>query len=255
MAGYVMMSCSMLGEAAEQLGRFLRLLGTLGTGRHRMQRHGDLVELTFGWEGEGTPPPAMQQIFAASCAQISRWLTGRPDLDWGADFCFPQPPDISEYRRIFRGALRFGQARAKLIFPLAYLRLPINMSNPELRQMVEEQAEAVLETLQDEPEILRRSKVAITKNLGTGHATLTNVARALNMSPRTLHRRLEAVGYTFRDLVDGVRQARAETFLRNRDVSLAEIAFMLGYSEQSTFHNAFKRWTGITPNEFRMAAA
>jgi AraC-like DNA-binding protein len=75
------------------------------------------------------------------------------------------------------------------------------------------------------------------------------------VSTRTLHRRLEAAGCSFRDLVESTRQARAETFLRNPDISLAEIAFMLGYSEQSTFHNAFKRWTGKTPNEFRSAVA
>lgn len=252
-AGYVLMSCGTLREAEEQMGRFMKLVGELG--RAYTRRHGDSAELGMDWGGVGKMPPPMAQIFAASSAQMSRWLTGRSDLVFDAHFCFSKPADTSYYERIFGRTPRFGLTHTKLVFPAAYFELPITMGNPELREMVEAQAEAVLKTLVGEPEILRRSKIAITQNLSTGRASLANIARVLGISTRTLHRRLEECGCTFRDLVEAVRQSRAETFLRSRDISLAEIAFMLGYSEQSTFHNAFKRWTGITPNEFRAAAA
>ena len=71
------------------------------------------------------------------------------------------------------------------------------------------------------------------------------------MSTRTLHRRLEEHGRSFRDVISEVRRARAEAYLRSPAISLAEVAFLLGYSEQSTFQHAFKRWAGVTPGEFR----
>lgn len=250
-AGYVLMSCGTLREAEEQMGRFMRLVGDLGYAK--THRHGVTAELAFEWAHEGQPPIPIAQMFAGASAQLGRWLSGRDELVWEAHFCFPRPNDLSNYERIFRRPPRFNQAHTKLVFPSSYFDLPITMGNPELRAMVEAQAEAVLKTLTGEPEILRRSKIAITQNLSTGRASLAHVARVLGVSPRTLHRRLEECGCTFRDLVEAVRQSRAETFLRNQEISLAEIAFMLGYSEQSTFHNAFKRWTGQTPNEFRMA--
>lgn len=252
MAGYVLMSCGTLRETEEQMGRFMRLVADFGD--TRTHRHGEKGELAFEWAGHGAPPVPVAQMFAAASAQMSRWLAGRDDLEWEAHFCYARPRDLGHYERIFRRTPRFEQPQTKLVFPASYFDLPITMGNPELREMVEAQAEAVLRSLEGEPEILRRSKVAITQNLSTGRASLANVARAVGLSPRTLHRRLEDCGCTFRELVEAVRQSRAETFLRNPSISLAEIAFMLGYSEQSTFHNAFKRWTGKTPNEFRAAA-
>ena len=71
------------------------------------------------------------------------------------------------------------------------------------------------------------------------------------MSTRTLHRRLEEHGRSFRDVISEVRRVRAEAYLRTPAISLAEVAFLLGYSEQSTFQHAFKRWVGVTPGEFR----
>jgi AraC-like DNA-binding protein len=73
----------------------------------------------------------------------------------------------------------------------------------------------------------------------------------LHLSPRTLHRRLAEHDRSFRDVLNELRRGRAEAYLRDPTISLAEVAFMLGYSEQSTFQHAFRRWVGTTPGEFR----
>jgi AraC-like DNA-binding protein len=75
------------------------------------------------------------------------------------------------------------------------------------------------------------------------------------MSPRTLQRRLAGEGILFNDVLDQMRLHAAKTYLAKRDVAGAEVAFLLGFAEQSSFNHAFKRWTGQTPTEYRRSAA
>ena len=75
------------------------------------------------------------------------------------------------------------------------------------------------------------------------------------VSPRSLQRRLSEAGTSFARTVDAVREERAKTFLRSGDVSLAEASWLLGFSEQSAFTRAFKRWTGVSPTEWRRAGS
>ena len=253
LAGHVLINCSTLGEAGRQVVRYHRLIGDVGSSH--LSRSGEWAEDIFEWPEDGPPPPALEQLWAAATVSLGRWLTGRNDLCWEAHFRFPQPRDMSNYERIFRSAPRFGEATTRLVFPARVLDLPIAMGNPELRVMAETQAAAVLKALETEPEILRRTRFLIAQQLATGRSALDDVAPLLGMSGRTLHRRLAECGCNFRELADTVRRSRAEDLLRNPAISLAEIAFMLGYSEQSTFQHAFKRWTGQTPGEFRASMA
>lgn len=249
LAGHVLINCTTLGEAGRQVVRYNRLMGDVGNSQ--LVRRGDWVEDIFQWPEAGAPPAALEQLWAAATVTLGRWLSGRDDLTWQAHFRFARPRDLSEYERIFGIAPRFGQPVTKLVFPASVLDLSIATGNPELRVIAEAQAASALKALDSEPEILRRTRRAIEQRLGSEHAALDDIAALLGMSGRTLHRRLADCGCNFRELADAVRQARAERCLRDPTIPLAEIAFLLGYREQSNFQHAFKRWTGQTPGEFR----
>ena len=88
-----------------------------------------------------------------------------------------------------------------------------------------------------------------------GSPRLESIARTLAMSPRTLQRRLADDGVVFNDVLDEMRLRAAKRYLAKRDVAGAEVAYLLGFAEQSSFNHAFKRWTGQTPTEYRRAAA
>ena len=92
----------------------------------------------------------------------------------------------------------------------------------------------------------------IVRELHGGLALRDTIAQNLNMSPRTLQRRLEDNGVAYAELMDDVRAELAKNKLHSSELSLAEIGFLLGFSEQSSFNRAFKRWTGKTPKEYRM---
>jgi AraC-like DNA-binding protein len=96
-----------------------------------------------------------------------------------------------------------------------------------------------------------RVRQLIAKDLATTAPSAIGAARKLHMSRRTLHRSLQAEGTTFTDLVDGLRRELAVRYLNEPAVAIAEVAFLLGFSEASAFHRAFKRWQGTTPAAYR----
>jgi AraC-like DNA-binding protein len=87
--------------------------------------------------------------------------------------------------------------------------------------------------------------------LPSGGVVDEKVAETLHMSVRSLQRKLKEVGTTFRTLLDTVRKDLASTYVHDPDIELAEVAFLLGFSDQSTFSRAFRRWTGHSPSEVR----
>ena len=96
-----------------------------------------------------------------------------------------------------------------------------------------------------------RVRLAVMRHLPGGNTRMSAVALDLGMSERTLARRLAAQGQSFRALVDQVRQELSFQYLKNKDLEIKEIAYRLGYSQVAAFNHAFRRWTGLTPTQFR----
>ena len=117
-----------------------------------------------------------------------------------------------------------------------------------------EHADLLLTKLPRGPDLVERTRRAIGGRLRGGDPSLESVAHELGMSERSLQRHLRDLGYTFNALADEVRQATARLYLQQPDMALAEIAYLLGFAEQSTFNRAFKRWTGSTPKQARTRA-
>jgi AraC-like DNA-binding protein len=117
-----------------------------------------------------------------------------------------------------------------------------------------EHADLLLARLPQAPDLIERTRRAIGGRLRGGDPSLESVARELGMSERSLQRHLGELGYTYNALADEVREATARLYLEQPDIALAEIAYLLGFAEQSTFNRAFKRWTGCTPRQARLQA-
>lgn len=247
--GHVLVNCSDLGEVAAQLARYIRLLGQIG--QPVLKVEGDRAHLLWDWPYPTPPPDSVAQFMLGARAHFMRWLADRPDLRYDAHFHFPRPRDVSAYERVFGGELRFDQPVSKVVFPAAYLRLPVASVDDDLRRQVEARAQSLLQRLSGEPELLRQLQSWLTCNLANGRVSLNEAAAALGLAPRTLQRHLREHGRSFQSVLDEVRQHVSECLLRDPQVSLTQIAFLLGYTEQSTFHNAFKRWTRLSPGTFR----
>ena len=136
-----------------------------------------------------------------------------------------------------------GRKDNKRIFAAGEV-LPLLVSHAEqlLRERKSSGAVGVLE---------KQVKDAIIQQLGLGHSAISDVARSLKVSVRTLQRKLQAVDLHYRVLLDETRRELSQHYLRSSRMPLTEIAFLVGYQEQSSFNHAFRAWTNLTPSQWR----
>lgn len=168
-------------------------------------------------------------------------------------FSHPPPGDLGEHRALLRCPLEFGAEHTEIELDDATLDTPLPLASEAYCAVFERQVERALERLPCESGSPDDVRAAARATLAGGECSLASTARALGTSARTLQRRLRERGTTFAELVDSVRREMALEYLRKR-VSVHEIAFLLGYAEPSAFHHAFKRWTGMTPEQARRAS-
>ena len=167
------------------------------------------------------------------------------------EFAYPQPASIREHERIFECPVVFGAKVNRLILARSVWDTPRTGSDPQLFSVLDAHARMLIDQLPAASGVVGRVRDAIHEELRGGSPRLESVARRLAMSPRTLQRRLADEGIVFNDVLDEMRLRAAKTYLSKRDVAGAEVAYLLGFAEQSSFNHAFKRWTGQTPTEYR----
>lgn len=194
------------------------------------------------------------------CAFLGHWiawgreLTGVPFAVQEARFRWRGPGNVRPFERFFGGRLSFGMAEDALLLGEDVLSLPLPECAPEVAEQLEHYAVALIDCMKAGQEDLRfidRARRALADALVAGDATEKGVARRLAVTPRTLRRHLATAGSSFRALRTGVLRARAKELLRETRLPLAEISFLLGYAAPCNFHRAFRRWTGLTPSQWR----
>jgi AraC-like DNA-binding protein len=149
----------------------------------------------------------------------------------------------------FACPIHYGAERNALTFDRALLDRRIEKSDVAYHALIKKYlATARAEVETGTPEDVRAE---IARQMELGHCTLERVADSLRIPPRSLQRRLQAEGLSFRDLMDEWRRARALSLVTNTRLPLSEVSDALGYSEQSVFTQAFRRWYGGTPHRFR----
>lgn len=186
----------------------------------------------------------------ALCVNQIRVHTGQPQ--WAPSSVHfahpaPQPGSERELRRFFACPVYFGEPFDGLRFPAAFLDTPIRMADAGLLQILTRYAEECLQRHADAPSLTGRVRRLIASGLGSGLASAEEVAGRLGLSTRTLQRRLLDEGHQFSDLVDDTRRELAARYLGDARISLTDAAFLVGYSDLTAFHRAFRRWFGQTP--------
>jgi len=162
----------------------------------------------------------------------------------------PEPADPSPWLEFFGPNVRFGGRSNRLSISARDADTPLTGANEQLVAVNEEMIRRYLLKL-DRHSILNRARLGIIEHLPSGPITEEKLARTLNTSKRTLHRKLRENGETFRSLVKQVRMELAEHYVGSDDHSITEIAFLLGFSDTSAFSRAFRDWFGCSPTEKR----
>lgn len=189
---------------------------------------------------------------------VGRQLTERPWNPSAVVFAHPAPADLRPLVEHFGVTPEFGGGRNALTLDGATLALPVVGADPVLLAVLERAAGAPPAASAPAgppvPDFVQRVREAIRAFLQEGAPQLGDVAKGLHVSLRTLQRRLTEHGTSFQDEVDTVRRELAFEYLKDAHLGVSQVAFLLGYSELSTFDRAFKRWTGMTPRVWREGA-
>ena len=251
--GYAFMASITLRKALDRLVRYNAVVDNLVS--FSVVERGDRVILSYSAEhSEVNEPAILEDARWAVVLDMCRQAYGM-DLDpLDITFLHPEPStDMGEFFGHFRCPMRFGEPVASMTFPVGVLDNPLPASNRELALAHDRVLTEFVGKL-NRDDIVSRVKSAIIENLPSGSLTDKGVADALHMSARTLQRKLAAEDTSFRNLVEVMRRELAESYLADGNLSIIEISYLLGFSEKSSFYRAFKRWTSLTPQEFRSAA-
>ncbi|CAH0350880.1 AraC family transcriptional regulator [Aquabacterium sp. CECT 9606] len=246
--GYVLLACENLGGALQRIQRYHRLVHDINPVQHRIE--GGNLELQWGI-AHGKPGALFDESGIAGLVQFGRDVCAQQLPLVQVDFVNPPPSDLRPYLDYFGCPVRFNQPMTRLAIPLDSLMAPLRQADPTLLKLMEEQVDAAMAQLPDAGDLgeVTRRVVAHLAPLGTPE--LEQVAQALRLSPRVFYRRLAEQGLNFRDLRETALQQVAELHLRDPRLTLAEVGALLGYSEQSAFSRAFKRWSGVPPLQWR----
>ncbi len=239
----------------EGIGRFARFFGLIADAMAlAVESEGGERRLHLARpDGGAVPAVYVDYVFAALVGRIRMKI--RPELRVRRlELRHERPPDPGRYETCFQAPVRFRASGDRLCFDLREWESPFERADAALARLLEEHArmlEARLPHASDD--FVAEVRRAVTAVLPED-AQAAGVARCLNVSVRTMQRRLVAAGTTFREVSDGARRVLAEAYLSDRRVSIAEIAFLLGFSDQTAFNRAFRRWTGAAPGVWRRRA-
>jgi AraC-like DNA-binding protein len=237
-----------LREAAERLARYKPLIGPC---RLRLAQGRDLA---IGCDVVGMPyPPALWGL-----AELVVWVSLARHCT--ATRIVPKrvsapvlPNDPAAYQSFFGVPITPG-SRYEVVFWERDAKRPFEATEASLWQFFEPVLSRRLAELEAQTQTQERVRAALFELLPTGQNQLSQVAKRLAMSSRSLQRRLAQEGTTFRKVLEETRAQLATHYLKQSDLTAAEIAFLLGYDDPNSFFPAFRAWTGITPEALRAAS-
>ncbi len=183
--------------------------------------------------------------------RFGSWLIGRRINLIEASFQFSAPLHSAEYKRLFHCDIKFAGDYTGLQFPIKFLNQTLQQNETTLNQFLKESPANLLGRPDEGNSLVAQIRTIIGDDLSIELPNFEDVASTLHTSPQTLRRRLKEEGLTYQELKDQLRRDSALFYLERGDLSIQQVAQQLGFSEPSTFHRAFKKWTGITPGAFR----
>ena len=162
------------------------------------------------------------------------------------------PPTVhpDAYREALRAPIEFNAGVGTFYFDKETLREPLPSGTPDIAKATDKIAEHYIETL-DPHKIASQVRMLLIRLLPSGKTDQSIVASRLNRSASTLQRQLQAEGLSYRNVLESTRRSLAEDYLIDHKHSHAQIAYLLGFSDQSNFSRAFKRWAKMSPREFQ----
>lgn len=250
---YAVRTAPDLRTALQRLARYNRLVHDLA--RFEVVPTDDVVRIEHRFEGQGARPCRQAVEFTlASLVVVASQIGGQAVQALSVDFAHAALDDAAPFRAVFGVTPRFGAPVSCLVLSREELDRSVPAADPGLSRIVTTHAEQLLASHAPAHESLAAQvRQQLAEGMAGGPMTLREIAQRLRLSERSLQRQLNSEGTRFADLVDEVRCELALRYIADERLALGEAAYLLGFAEPSTFHRAFKRWTGTTPAAARRA--
>ncbi len=247
-------SAATVGEGLRRVARYFPLINSVVELHIHEDKHEIRVEILNPTDPAGLPQPYAEYALAVTVLHCRRAF----GVDWplvAVDFTYSAPGSIAVHERVFGCPVRFGKPRTELVIARSVWDQPNRVASSDLLRTLEEHADRLLATLRSAEVVESGVARLLMEELRGGDPSLPNIAKRMGLSPRTLQRRLRLERSSFADVLDSTRKHFASCYMQERNLQLTEIAYLLGFSEQSAFTRAFHRWYGVSPTEFRSKSA
>jgi len=252
--GYAMMSSNTLQDALGRIAQYKRVVSNTS----ELSVIEDDSSLIFDMDvftHEDSDRPVLSreltETFLAIIVQFSRNLIAQDLVPNKVVFSYPKPHYDTQYLAdFFQCELEYDKPTSQIVFDLEQANIQLLGSNPLITQTHEKLLNEFLSRVNKDD----LSHVIIAKIcdvLPLGAPSQTDIAKQLNMSLRNLQRKLHDQGTSFKDILENTRKKLTLDYIEQKDLSLSEISYLVGFSNTSNFNRAFKRWTGKTPGEYR----
>lgn len=247
-AGFMLSTAHDVNVALQALRRHLDLHDQGGA--VSLVTNGEFTSLRYTLHLSGLS--AIDQIYDQSIAIACKVMRGLCGEDWNPTEVLlsrPPPQDPALYRHFFKAPIRFNATESAIVFPTRWLQLKLSSEDPFLFDYLEKKAAEL--HLSQEKDLINELHRFVRNTLITQECSVSTAAQHIGIHERTLNRRLQEQGTSFRHEVNEVRYAMTRSFLTNTEASNVEIALALGYTDATAFNHAFRRWSGMSPTQWR----
>jgi len=247
--GQIVHASTSFPHSLDQLNRYARLMADVpipgGRDRFALERDGEAVWLVDHRPCDGSWM-ATEASFARFISEFRRSAPEHP-FEQALEVSYAPPPHANRYPELFRVPVTFRAARNALRINPVWLDAAFDGGKDCVFGIFTRHADALLEELASRDTARSAVEARMLADLHEGQLSMDRTARDLGMSRQTLYRRLKEEGVTFGRFHDDLRRRMAMDYLSAGKVSVAETAYLLGFSEASAFVRAFRRWTGTSP--------
>jgi len=252
--GHAMLSAATVGEAIHLGLEYYRLTSSFMTLTSSIDDENFHITARLDYDLAAIRQFAPEELLLG-LTQVARQLLGEDFSPVTVHFNTAKPDYSDDLAHFFRCPIVFEQELCRFVLAKNLLSLPLKTANALTASQLLRLCQSLLQANQSKTEDDLVIKVqAVIKAKVNVWPTMVTVAKVLGLSERTLRRRLEALGTDYQQQVDLVRQQLAKQLIANRQVSIEQVAAVLGYSEAASFRRAFHRWLGMSPQLFRQQA-
>jgi len=247
-AGHMLLACENFGAVLQQLERYQRLIFDVIP--MTLQEQSDSIDVVWDISQFRTGILVGETGFS-TMVQFCRNLMQGDANPLAIEFAHPQHAELDAYERFFQCPVRFDRPAPIIRVGKDLLTRPLKSTDAILKQVLEQHAQRLLDSLPQQEPIVTRVRKAITVVLQDGEPDIGVVSSKLCQSKRTLQRQLHSAGTSFRAELTLVRNELAKSYLQDPQLPIADIAQSLGYSEHSAFTRAYRRANGVSPQQMR----